>query len=34
VTYDGFWTLLSLVAAVVIAGIALILVGGAIHLCR
>lgn len=28
VVYDGFWTLLSLVAAIVIAGIALILAGG------
>lgn len=28
VVYDGFWTLLSLVAAIVIAGIALILTGG------
>ncbi|MDB5871541.1 MAG: histidine kinase [Ramlibacter sp.] len=28
VTYDGFWTLLSLVAAVAIAGIALVLAGG------
>jgi NO-binding membrane sensor protein with MHYT domain len=28
VVYDGFWTLLSLVAAIVIAGIALVLAGG------
>ncbi|WP_137919866.1 MHYT domain-containing protein [Hydrogenophaga sp. 2FB] len=28
VVYDGFWTLLSLLAAIVIAGIALILAGG------